>query len=260
MSPPVIQILIAIVVVLIVLWVLHRVSQWTKKGGGFFVTVYEWDYGLRYVNGKFDRVLDAGRYFKWPPSARHDVFMLRRTERFETTHPVDATSKDGLVFRMAISVGYRVTDPRQAHEQEHLEKIRMAANKAVVGLAGGHNLQQLLSERAAADIALKALIQPVICGCEITAATIYAIILPPEVRRLFTEIERAKLEGLAALERARGENASLRSLANAAGMLKDNPALMNLRLLQSMATGKSQLTVVLGKDGTAISGEAAAGA
>ena len=82
--------------------------------------------------------------------------------------------------------------------------------------------------------------------------------LPPEVRRLFTEIERAKLEGLAALERARGENAALRSLANAAGMLKGNPELMNLRLLQSMATGKGQLTVVLGKDGLAATGDAAA--
>lgn len=258
MNPPVIQIAVAIVALLIGLWVLHRVSQWAKKRGGSFVTVYEWDYGLRYVNGKFDRVLDAGRYFKWPPTARHDVFMLRRTERFETTQPVDATSKDGLVFRMAISVGYRVTNPRQAHEGDHLEKIRMAANNAVVRLAAAHNLQQLLSERAAADTALKALIEPAICGCEITAATIYAIVLPPEVRRLFTEIERAKLEGLAALERARGENAALRSLANAAGMLKGNPELMNLRLLQSMATGKGQLTVVLGKDGLAATGDAAA--
>ena len=132
MNPPVIQIAVAIVALLIGLWVLHRVSQWAKKRGGSFVTVYEWDYGLRYVNGKFDRVLDAGRYFKWPPTARHDVFMLRRTERFETTQPVDATSKDGLVFRMAISVGYRVTDPRQAHEGDHLEKIRMAANNAAI--------------------------------------------------------------------------------------------------------------------------------
>jgi regulator of protease activity HflC (stomatin/prohibitin superfamily) len=258
MNPPVIQIVVAIVAVLIVLWVLHRVTQWAKKGGGFFVTVYEWDYGLRYVNGKFDRVLDAGRYFKWPPTARHDVFMLRRTERFETTPPVDATSKDGLVFRMAISAGYRVTDPRQAYEGDHLEKIRMAANNAVVRLAAAHNLQQLLSERAAADVALKALIEPAICGCEITAATIHALILPPEVRRLFTEIERAKLEGLAALERARGENAALRSLANAASVLKGNPALMNLRLLQSMATGKGQLTIVLGKDGIATAGDAVA--
>ena len=71
MNPPVIQIAVAIVALLIGLWVLHRVSQWAKKRGGSFVTVYEWDYGLRYVNGKFDRVLDAGRYFKWPPTARH---------------------------------------------------------------------------------------------------------------------------------------------------------------------------------------------
>jgi hypothetical protein len=37
-------------------------------------------------------------------------------------------------------------------------------------------------------------------------------------------------------------------------MLKGNPELMNLRLLQSAATGKNQLTVVLGKDGPAVAG------
>ena len=182
--------------------------------------------------------------------------MLRRTERFETTQPVDATSKDGLVFRMAISVGYRVTNPRQAHEGDHLEKIRMAANNAVVRLAAAHNLQQLLSERAAADTALKALIEPAICGCEITAATIYAIVLPPEVAVHRDRARQAR--GSCRTQRARGENAALRSLANAAGMLKGNPELMNLRLLQSMATGKGQLTVVLGKDGLAATGDAAA--
>jgi len=76
-----------------------------------------------------------------------------------------------------------------------------------------------------------------------------SVTLPPEIRRLFTEVERAKLEGLATLERARGEHAALRSLANAARMLKGNPELMNLRLLQALAAanGKRPPTLVLGQ-------------
>ena len=76
-----------------------------------------------------------------------------------------------------------------------------------------------------------------------------AVVLPPEVRRLLTEVERAKLEGQASLERARGEQAALRSLANAARMLKGNPELMNLRVLQAMSgtTGRTQPTLVLGQ-------------
>ena len=69
----------------------------------------------------------------------------------------------------------------------------------------------------------------------VTVAADGSVTLPPEIRRLFSEVERARLEGAAALERARGEQAALRSLANSARMLKGNPELMNLRLLQSVS-------------------------
>ncbi|MFT3988485.1 hypothetical protein [Aestuariivirga sp.] len=74
------------------------------------------------------------------------------------------------------------------------------------------------------------------------------VMLSAETRKLYSEFERARLEGLAALERARGEQASLRSLANAARMLKGNPELMNLRLLQALQgqPGKAPPTLVLG--------------
>ena len=86
-------------------------------------------------------------------------------------------------------------------------------------------------------------------GVEIERVSLRALRLPPETRRLYAEIERARLEGQAALERARGEQAALRSLANAARMLKGNPELMNLRVLQALsaANGKRPPTLVLGQ-------------
>jgi len=83
--------------------------------------------------------------------------------------------------------------------------------------------------------------------CEVKGANVVNLNLPPEIRRLVIEVERAKLEGQAALERARGEHAALRSLANAARLTKDNPELMNLRLLQ--AAGAKGTTLVLGQSG-----------
>ena len=46
---------------------------------------------------------------------------------------------------------------------------------------------------------------------------------------------KAKQEGQAALERARGESASLRNLANAARVLEGNPALMKCNLRAPLA-------------------------
>jgi len=55
---------------------------------------------------------------------------------------------------------------------------------------------------------------------------------------------KARKEGEAALERARGETAALRSLANAARMLQDNPQLMQLRMLQAMGESAGNTLVV----------------
>ena len=48
------------------------------------------------------------------------------------------------------------------------------------------------------------------------------------------------------IERARGEQASLRALANAARLMKDNPALANLRFLQTLEQAPGAKTIVLG--------------
>jgi regulator of protease activity HflC (stomatin/prohibitin superfamily) len=162
---------------------------------------------------------------------------------------VDVTSADKLVFRLSAAVTYRITDPRQAYENNHLDMIRLAVADALVRLAAERTLEAFLAERPNLDAALRALIGTSICGCEIKAARIAALTLPPELRRLYAEVERAKLESAAALERARGEQAALRSLANAARMLKGNPELMNLRVLQALSVpaGKGQPTLVLGQ-------------
>ena len=57
-------------------------------------------------------------------------------------------------------------------------------------------------------------------------------------------------EGQAALERARGESAALRNLANAAKLLEGNPGLLNLRLMQSLSAAQmAGNTLVLGMPG-----------
>jgi hypothetical protein len=72
---------------------------------------------------------------------------------------------------------------------------------------------------------------------------------PGDLKRMMAQVVEARKEGQAALEKARGETAALRSLANAARLMDGNPALMQLRLLQHLA-GSSGNTVVLGLSGS----------
>jgi regulator of protease activity HflC (stomatin/prohibitin superfamily) len=238
--------LLALFAFLGLLWVVYRALQgWSA----LFTTVYEWDHAIAYVDGRFVGVLPPGRYFK-PGIRARDIFTLRNTDQVYRTATVDVTSSDKFVFRLSAIVTYRVLDPRRAFENGYIEKLGIAVSTALTNLAGARTLDSIISDRPALDEAFRMLVPSPIEGCEILYAAIQSITLPPEVRRLFTEVERAKLESSAALERARGEQAALRSLANAARMLKGNPELMNLRVLQSLAApGGARPTLILGQNG-----------
>lgn len=82
-------------------------------------------------------------------------------------------------------------------------------------------------------------------GLELLEIDIRDIMLPGELKQAYSQVLRARKEGEAALEKARGETAALRNLANAAKMMDDNPALMQLRALHAMSESKGG-TVVLG--------------
>jgi regulator of protease activity HflC (stomatin/prohibitin superfamily) len=68
---------------------------------------------------------------------------------------------------------------------------------------------------------------------------------PGEMKKAFAQVVKAQKDGQAALEKARGETAALRSLANAARMMDDNPYLLQLRALQAFADSGGN-TLVLG--------------
>src|SRR5213078_2426471 len=87
-------------------------------------------------------------------------------------------------------------------------------------------------------------------GINVLAVEVKDVMFPADLKRAFGEVLKAKQEGQAALERARGESAALRNLANAARVLEGNPALMNLRLMQSLMTAQNAgNTLVLGVPG-----------
>ena len=70
--------------------------------------------------------------------------------------------------------------------------------------------------------------------------------LPAEVRAAVAQVALTKQRALAELERARGEAASLRSLANTAKLIAENPALLQLRTLQA-ATEGAQIVIHRGE-------------
>jgi regulator of protease activity HflC (stomatin/prohibitin superfamily) len=82
-------------------------------------------------------------------------------------------------------------------------------------------------------------------GLKLISADVKDMMFPGEMKKAFAQVVKAQKEGQAALERARGETAALRSLANAARTMDDNPNLLQLRALQALADSSGN-TLVLG--------------
>jgi regulator of protease activity HflC (stomatin/prohibitin superfamily) len=218
----------------------------TKKS----TTIYEWQRGLIYRYGQFEREAGPGRHWLFAGRA---VQVLTMVKQELVVGGQEVLTSDRLAVKLAAIVTYRVAVARQVNESfgvNQTEVVRNRSQIALRNLAAARTLEALLDARAQLDGELAAALTQALTplGFALEEAHVRDVILGPDVRRMYADIERAKLEGRAALERARGEQATLRSLANAARTLKGNPELMNLRILQVLQApaGKAAPTLVLG--------------
>ncbi|CAH0290015.1 slipin family protein [Roseomonas sp. CECT 9278] len=214
-------------------------------------TVWAWEAGLLYVNGRFDRVLDPGRH--WHGVAGREVKRVLTARQVHVIPAQEVLTADGFPVKLGVVVDYRIEDPRRALEEtggSWQEALHTGVQLAIRAPVLARGLDAVLADRGALEAEFLPPVQAALAriGIAVERVALRDLILPAEVRRMVTDVERAKREGLAALERARGEQAALRSLANAARLMKGNPELHALRVLQALsaAPGKVPPTLVLG--------------
>jgi len=209
--------------------------------------------GLLYKKGKFVEVLRTGEHVRWGRKITLGVSDLRKTSVLVAGQEV--LSADNVGLKASLLVTYQVVDPaKAAHETQNWHgDLYNAAQIALRAVAGGATIESLLGQRLDMGAQLLARVRPEAekIGINILAVEVKDVSLPNDLKRAFAEVLKAKQEGQAALERARGETAALRNLANAARVLDGNPALMNLRLMQSLMTAQNAgNTLVVGVPGS----------
>jgi regulator of protease activity HflC (stomatin/prohibitin superfamily) len=208
--------------------------------------------GLLYHKGKFVEVLRAGRHIRWGRHYTLDAQDVRKASLLIAGQ--DVITADNVGLKLSLLVAYQVTDPvSAAHQTQNWQgDLYNAAQLALRAVVSGIGFEALLTQRLAIGAPLLARVQTEAAKIGINALGVEVkdVMFAADVKRAFADVLKAKQEGQAALERARGESASLRNLANAARVLDGNPALMNLRLMQSlMAAQNAGNTLVLGMPG-----------
>ena len=208
--------------------------------------------GLLYHKGKFVEVLRAGRHIRWGRHYTLDAQDVRKTSLLVAGQ--DVLTADNVGLKLSLLVTYQIADPvKAAHEtQSWHSDIYNFAQLALRAVVGGVVVEALLNQRLEIGAQLLVRVQPEAAkiGINVLAVEVKDVMFPADLKRAFSDVLKAKQEGQAALERARGESAALRNLANAARVLEGNPALMNLRLMQSLSAAQnSGNTLVLGVPG-----------
>lgn len=213
--------------------------------------------GLRYRNGRYDKTLDPGTYRWFDPLRRSELAKIDITEQVLGNWQIDVISADKFAFRITLAVIGKISDPRAYREAGGsnasiftdlaFSRLQPTLAHSAMQAVGEVELEQFITDSAPTLGKIEATLAPPFPGGDCTGLLLTAINLPPETRKMFTEVERSRRAGLAALERARSEQASLRALANAARNLKDNPELAKLRMLQLVEQTGGPKTFVLGE-------------
>ncbi len=218
------------------------------------VTVNEHERGVKYVQGKLAGVVQPGRYAWWGESQIIEKLDVR--PRFETIPGQEVLTSDAVGVRTSLALQYQVADAVMAMSQSQSYNVAayQLVQTALRESVGVTDIDALLSNRGALDQQLKERVTPQFeaLGLKLLNASVKDIMLSGDLKQTFAQVVKARQEGLAALERARGETAALRSLANAARLLESNPTLMQLRILQTLGETKGN-TIVLNATNEAVS-------
>ena len=230
-------ILLAAILLLIVFRVLHIKH----------VIVYEYQKGLKYLKGRYAGTLDPGQY--WILGTFSSIVPVDVRPEFITIQGQDVLSADGVTLKLSLAAEFQVVDANIAINQNanFRSALYLTLQMALREIVGMEKIDVLLEKRAEIGKKLMELTSGKAgeLGLKLISADVKDIMFPGEMKKTFSQVVKAQKEGQAALERARGETAALRNLANAARIMQDNPNLLQLRALQTLADSSGN-TLVFG--------------
>lgn len=210
-------------------------------------TVFEFERGLLYRKGLLKKALPPGQH--WILRMHSVIQKVDMRLRMVSVPGQEVLSSDNVTIKVTLAAQYSVIDPVVAitKVEKFQDALYMLLQLSLRELVGGLKIDEVIAKRQEIGKALfeKTGEKARSLGLTLNVVDVKDIMFPGELKKIFAQVVKAQKEGQAILEKTRGETAALRNLANAAKMLEGNPALMQLRLLQSVDAGTGN-TMVLG--------------
>ena len=161
----------------------------------------------------------------------------------------DVISRDNVSVKVNAVVYFRVVDPERAiiQVEDYYEATSQLAQTTLRSVLGQHELDEMLSERDKLNVDLKKILgeHTDAWGIKIDNVEIKHIDLNENMVRTIAKQAEAERERRAKVIHAEGELQASEKLAQAAGVLSQQPQSMQLRYLQTLSDVANEKTSTL---------------
>lgn len=152
--------------------------------------------------------------------------------------PQDVITKDNVSVKVNAVIYFRVVDQQKAivEVEDYLYATSMMAQTTLRSVLGQSQLDDLLSKREEINADLQRIIdqQTEPWGVKVSAVEVKNVDLPQEMQRAIARQAEAERERRAKVIHAEGEFQAAQRLADAANVISQNPAALQLRFLQTL--------------------------
>ncbi len=213
--------------------------------------------GVLFIDGRYVAELEPGLYAFWKDAADARVVEIDRRETQIDVSGQEIMTLDKVTLRMNAIVTFTVRDARRAvsASSDVRQSLYREVQLALRAVVGGRELDSFLTGKddVARELEQQVSDQATVLGLEVTSVGIKDVILPGDMKDLMNRVTEARKAAEANLIARREETAAMRSQANTAKLLADNPTLMRLRELEVLEkiASAGKMNIVLGEKGLA---------
>ncbi len=201
------------------------------------VTIWDYQTGLHFKNGQFVETIAAGKRRLWGRGHRVVVYDNRIAELVVPSQ--ELLTADSATLKLTAVAQWRIADALKFHSaaEDARQALHTRVQLALRRVIGDLDLDAIMARKAGFGEVLLDCVRDAAAtdlGVEVKAIDIRDTMLGSELKSVYAGVLSARKEALAKLEKARGEAAALRTLANAARLFEDHPGLLRLRYLDTI--------------------------
>ncbi len=212
------------------------------------ITVPTGAVAARFVDGALESVLGPGRHAAWTTERSVRFTALDLRERVLEVSGQELMTKDRVTLRLNASAVYKVHDPQRlvAVARAPDDVLYLAVQLALREAVAARTLDELLADRES----LAGVLLPVVrakaeaVGLALGELGVKDVVLPGEMRALMNRVIEAQKAAEANVITRREETAAVRSMAQTAKVLAENPTLLRLKELESYKDLAAQVGTV----------------